>query len=72
MIRRDELTDQPFAGIEDFSPGWDKCNGRLKRPFGGHGKIERVSFKQMERRGVREALSLDRHFAQAGFSLLVR
>ena len=30
-----------------------------------------ASFELMERRGLREALSLDHHFAQAGFILLV-
>ena len=33
--------------------------------------IDCVSFELMERRRLREALSLDHHFAQAGFSLLV-
>jgi predicted nucleic acid-binding protein len=33
--------------------------------------IDCTSFELMERRGLREALSLDRHFAQAGFVLLV-
>jgi len=33
--------------------------------------IDCTSFELMERRGLREALSLDHHFAQAGFILLV-
>ena len=33
--------------------------------------IDCASFELMERRGLREALSLDHHFAQAGFVLLV-
>jgi predicted nucleic acid-binding protein len=33
--------------------------------------IDCTSFELMERHGFREALSLDRHFAQAGFILLV-
>ena len=32
--------------------------------------IDCASFELMERRGLREALSLDHHFAQAGFVLL--
>ena len=33
--------------------------------------IDCTSFEVMERRRLQEALSLDRHFAQAGFTLLV-
>lgn len=49
--------------------GWQRC-----RRFGDKewDWIDCVSFEVMERRGIREALSLDRHFAQAGFTLLVQ
>jgi predicted nucleic acid-binding protein len=31
-----------------------------------------VSFKIMEENGIREALAYDKHFAQAGFTALMR
>ena len=49
--------------------GWQRCRRFADKEWDW---IDCVSFELMERRGVREALSLDRHFAQAGFTLLVR
>jgi predicted nucleic acid-binding protein len=49
---------------------------RERASLSGHGRegrdwIDCTSFELMERRGLHEALSLDHHFAQAGFVLLV-
>ena len=49
--------------------GWERCRRFADKEWDW---IDCVSFELMELRGVREALSLDRHFAQAGFTLLVR
>ena len=49
--------------------GWERCRRFADKEWDW---IDCVSFELMERRSIREALSLDRHFAQAGFSLLVR
>lgn len=48
--------------------GWARCRRFADKEWDW---IDCVSFELMERRGVREALSLDRHFAQAGLTLLV-
>ena len=48
--------------------GWQRCRRFADKEWDW---IDCVSFELMERRGVREALTRDRHFAQAGFSLLV-
>lgn len=47
--------------------GWQRCLRYADKDWDW---IDCVSFELMERRGLREALSLDRHFAQAGFTLL--
>ena len=49
--------------------GWQRCRRYADKDWDW---IDCVSFELMDRWGVREALSLDRHFAQAGFTLLVR
>ncbi len=36
------------------------------------GLIDCVSFVVMKNRGIRQALTFDRHFAQAGFHVLMR
>ena len=48
--------------------GWERCRRFADKEWDW---IDCVSFELMEHRGVREALSLDRHFAQAGFALLI-
>jgi uncharacterized protein len=47
---------------------WARCERFADKEWNW---IDCVSFELMERRGLREALSLDHHFAQAGFILLV-
>ena len=49
--------------------GWKRCQRFADKE---RDWIDCLSFELMERRGTRETLSLDHHFAQAGFSLLVR
>lgn len=49
--------------------GWERCHQFADKEWDW---IDCVSFELMESRGVREALSLDWHFAQAGFTLPVR
>jgi predicted nucleic acid-binding protein len=44
--------------------GWARC---LKFADKEWDWIDCVSFELMERRGIRSALTLDRHFRQAGF-----
>ena len=48
--------------------GWQRCRRYADKNWDW---IDCVSFELMERRRVREALSFDRHFMQAGFSLLL-
>lgn len=45
---------------------WERC-----KKYPDWDWIDCVSFELMERRGIRNALALDRHFGQAGFRLLV-
>lgn len=52
-----------------IAAGWERCRRFADKDWDW---IDCISFELMERRGLREALSLDRHFAQAGFELLVR
>ena len=47
---------------------WRRCERYADKEWDW---IDCASFELMERRGLREALSLDHHFAQAGFALLV-
>ena len=49
--------------------GWERCHRFADKEWDW---VDCVSFELMERRGIREALCLDRHFAQAEFTLLVR
>ena len=57
------------VGPELRDAGWQRCRRFADKEWDW---IDCVSFELMERRGMREALTLDRHFAQAGFTLLVR
>ncbi len=62
-IERAELTSDLLEA------GWRRC---LRYADKNWDWIDCISFELMHRRGLREALSLDRHFAQAGFILLVQ
>ena len=46
---------------------WKRCNDFADKDWDW---IDCTSFELMERRGIREALSLDHHFNQAGFTIL--
>lgn len=50
------------------SQAWERCKKYSDKEWDW---IDCVSFELMERRGIRNALALDRHFDQAGFRLLV-
>ena len=47
--------------------GWQRCRRFADKDWDW---IDCVSFELMERRNVRDALALDHHFSQAGFTLL--
>lgn len=49
--------------------GWERCRRFADKEWDW---IDCLSFELMEWRRISEALSLDRHFAQAGFTLLVQ
>lgn len=57
------------VGPDLLDGGWERCRRFADKEWDW---IDCVSFELMERLGIREALSLDRHFAQAGFSTLVK
>ncbi|MBV9656725.1 MAG: hypothetical protein JO295_01320 [Verrucomicrobia bacterium] len=48
---------------------WERCQRFADKEWDW---VDRVSFELMERRGAREAFSIERHFAQVGFTLLVQ
>lgn len=48
-----------------LSAGWERCRRFADKDWDW---IDCVSFELMTQRGLREALSLDRHFVQAGFA----
>jgi hypothetical protein len=54
------------AGL--LEAAWERCKRFADKEWDW---IDCTSFELMERHGLREALSLDRHFAQAGFVLPV-
>ena len=58
-----ELSDIRFWAAVDFY---------IARPDQEWGLVDCVSFLVMENRGIREALTNDHHFAQAGFTILMQ
>lgn len=56
----------PIGAIIDAA--WVRCERFADKEWDW---IDCTSFELMERRGLRDALSLDHHFQQAGFVLLV-
>jgi predicted nucleic acid-binding protein len=67
-LRRSSRTEVvPLTG-ELLDAAWARCERFADKEWDW---IDCVSFELMERRGLREALSLDRHFVQAGFVLLL-
>lgn len=70
----DDLRGSAAVQVVEFSAelaaaGWELYRGR---PDKGWSLTDCVSFVVMERRGIREALTADRHFEQAGFVVLMR
>jgi predicted nucleic acid-binding protein len=55
----------PISGL--IEEAWTRCARFADKEWDW---IDCTSFELMERRGLREALSLDHHFEQAGFVLL--
>lgn len=50
-----------------WDAGWRRCSKYADKDWDW---IDRISFELMERRGIASALTLDRHFHQAGFKIL--
>ncbi len=67
LRRSSKLEIVPVTG-DLLDAAWARCGRFADKEWDW---IDCVSFELMERRGLREALSFDHHFAQAGFSLLV-
>ena len=55
--------------VDEFlqNAGWQRCLEFSDKEWDW---IDCISFELMERNGVRSALTLDRHFRQAGFNIL--
>jgi len=67
------LRRSPRVEVVPLSPellhaAWERCQRFADKDWDG---IDCTSFELMERRAVREALSLDHHFTQADFTVLV-
>jgi predicted nucleic acid-binding protein len=67
LRRSSKVEIVPLTG-DLLNAAWARCERFADKEWDW---IDCVSFELMERRGLREALSLDHHFAQAGFILLV-
>jgi predicted nucleic acid-binding protein len=68
-LRSSPRVEVVAVNLDVRDAGWERCRRFADKEWDW---IDCVSFELMERRGVCEALSLDRHFAQAGFMLLVK
>ncbi len=72
LIRRAE--ESPFVRVlpvteEQFASGFDLY---ASRPDKERSPTDRISFVVMRDEGIREALTADHHFEQAGFVALLR
>jgi uncharacterized protein len=67
LRRSSKVEIVPLTG-DLLDAAWVRCERFADKEWDW---IDCASFELMERRGLREALSLDHHFAQAGFILLV-
>lgn len=67
-LRRSPRTEIVPVGQRLLNAGWERC-GRFRDKEWDW--IDCMSFEVMEERRLREALSLDHHFTQAGFVVLV-
>jgi len=67
-LRHSSNVEVVSLGAGLLESAWERCERFADKDWDW---IDCTSFELMERRGLREALSLDHHFAQAGFSLLV-
>lgn len=66
LRRTSKVEIVPLTG-DLLDAAWARCERFADKEWDW---IDCASFELMERRGLREALSLDHHFAQAGFVLL--
>ena len=67
-VRRSARIEIAPVAPDLLEAAWLRCEQYADKEWDW---IDCASFELMERRGLREALSLDHHFAQAGFVLLV-
>lgn len=67
-LRRSPRIEIIRAGEELLEAGWKRCEHFADKEWDW---VDCMSFEVMEARGMRSALSLDHHFTQAGFALLV-
>jgi predicted nucleic acid-binding protein len=67
-LRRSSKVEIVPLGAGLLEAAWVRCERFADKEWDW---IDCTSFELMERRGLREALSLDHHFAQAGFALLI-
>ena len=68
-----ELRDSPDVEVVSLSDVrfWDTVNFYHSRPDQEWGLVDCASFQLMARRNIREALTNDHHFTQAGFTILM-
>ncbi len=62
-------TEIVFVGENLWCAGWDLYGNRPDKSWS---LTDCISFVVMDRRGIRDALTNDRHFEQAGFKALLR
>lgn len=67
-LRRSPRVEKVPVNADLLGAAWERCQRFADKEWDW---IDCTSFELMERRGVRDALSLDHHFTQAGFRRLV-
>jgi predicted nucleic acid-binding protein len=67
-LRRSPRTEVLPVGFRLLNAAWDRCERFRDKEWDW---IDCMSFEVMEERRLHEALSLDHHFTQAGFVVLV-
>ena len=69
-----DLTISPRVDVIEQTPEqfWNAVNYYNARPDQEWGLVDCASFLIMENQGIREALTNDHHFTQAGFTILMQ